>query len=335
MLLGTPWLIAHRSMLQPNQPMKLSLYGHDYVLWQNRNGKVSCLPNACPHMGAMLSEGWCIESSDGSSSLVCPYHALEFDGAGCTRLPASNQKTLPLLQPLELIVQGNFLWSYGGCEPKSPLPTRLNEIAASYEFLGCAADLSIQTDLLTMLLNMHDYNHHNGAHHQLFKIQQVQLERFVDLGLHSHAYFNLPRVNPTLGDILKNPALLILPKVIQIHLENFFPSLVIVHLELAYRDKPIISIRECHVFVPESENRTRTYVLMFSKAHHPIAHLLKPNLLHLAEVFVKQDADILNKLYANIPARIKLNNEVGIDWVRRNFQSFPQVVEPNFSRLKL
>nr|WP_228060683.1 MULTISPECIES: Rieske 2Fe-2S domain-containing protein [unclassified Coleofasciculus] len=59
MLAGAPWLLAHKSMLEINKPLKVSLYGTDYVLWQDRTGKVNGLPNACPHMGAMLSFGWC------------------------------------------------------------------------------------------------------------------------------------------------------------------------------------------------------------------------------------------------------------------------------------
>jgi hypothetical protein len=49
-------------------------------------------------------------------------------------------------------------------------------------------------------------------------------------------------------------------------------------------------------------------------------------------VVVAQDARILERIYNNTPQRIKLNNEVGMDWVRRNFESFPSVVEPNLSR---
>ncbi len=332
MLPGAPWLLAHRSMLKPNQPMKVSLYGNDYVLWQDSTGKISCLPNACPHMGAMLSEGWCVIKPDGSSAVSCPFHALEFDSTGCTVLPGSNKPTKSLLEPLELMIQGDFIWSYGGCEPKISIPTVLNEIAAEYEFVGFTGDRSVKTDILTMLLNMHDYNHQNGTHRPLFEIEDVQFKKFIDKGLHSHAYFDMPRVKPALRDILKNPALLVLPQVIQAHLENCFPFLVIVHAQ-----SPIFTIRECHLFVPESETHTRTYVLMFGKAHHPIAHLLithllKRNLLRLAEIVVEQDTDILGKLYANTPQHIKLNNEVGMDWVRRNFESFPTVVEPNLSR---
>lgn len=74
------------------------------------------------------------------------------------------------------------------------------------------------------------------------------------------------------------------------------------------------------------------FVLMYMKAHSAIAHLLKGNLLKLIDVVIEQDAKILTKIYSNSPQRIKLNNEVGIDWVQRNFESFPAVTLPNFSR---
>lgn len=66
MLPGAPWLLAHESMLEVNKPQKFSLYGSDYVLWKDQTGNVSALSNVCPHMGAMLSEGWCAMNQSGS-----------------------------------------------------------------------------------------------------------------------------------------------------------------------------------------------------------------------------------------------------------------------------
>jgi phenylpropionate dioxygenase-like ring-hydroxylating dioxygenase large terminal subunit len=327
MLPGAPWLLAHKSMLAVNQLRKVSMYGNDYVLWKDNAGAVQALPNACPHMGAMLSEGWCEVQQDDTSKVVCPFHALAFDAEGCTTLPDSGKKTLPQLKPLKLVIQGDFIWSYGGYEPKIPIPQILNEFAAQYEFIGFTGDRSIKTDLLSMLLNMHDYNHQNGTHRAMFEVQEVQFKQFDDKGHHSHAYYDMPRTKPKLRDILQNPAVLALPKIISAHLENFFPALVIFHGET-----PIATIKQCHVFIPESETHTRTYVLMFGKARSPIAHLLKKNILDLANVVVDQDADILGKIYPNSPQRLKLNNEVGMDWVHRNFESFPAVVAPNLSR---
>ena len=326
MLPGAPWLLAHKSMLSANQPRKVSLYDHDYVIWKDQAGAIHALPNACPHMGAMLSAGWC-EPQDGTSQVVCPFHALKFDTAGCTVLPGSGQKTLSQLKPLDLIIQGDFIWSYGGYEPEQPIPDILNEVAKTYPFIGHTADRSVETDLLTMLLNMHDYNHQNGTHRDLFRITDVEFHQFIDQGHESHAFYDMPTAPYSLSEKLRKPDVMLLPRKLKAHLENHFPSLVIFHSEM-----PIGKAAQCHIFVPEAQNRTRTYVLLFGQAKHPVFKLLGGTYLKFAKVVVDQDADILGKIYPNTPQKIKLNNEVGMDWVRRNFESFPEVVQPNLSK---
>lgn len=108
---------------------------------------------------------------------------------------------------------------------------------------------------------------------------------------------------------------------------DFFPFMGLMHGE-----NKLLSLKECHFYLPQAKHQSRVFVLMYMKAHSPIAHLIKGNLLKLINVVVDQDAKILGKIYANTPQRIKLNNEVGMDWVRRNFESFPGVAEPNLSR---
>jgi phenylpropionate dioxygenase-like ring-hydroxylating dioxygenase large terminal subunit len=327
MLQGSPWLLAHKSMLNVNQPRKISLYGNDYVMWKDADGDIHALPNACPHMGAMLSEGWCEKHDDGTSGIVCPFHALKFDSLGCTVLPDTNKKTLPLLKPLDLIVQADFIWTYGDHEPQVPIPNILNEIAKDYYFIGHAADRSVETDLLSMLLNMHDYNHQNGTHRDLFRITNVEFHQFVDNGHHSHAFYDMPTVPYSLLEKLKQPSVMLLPRTFKAHLENHFPSLIIFHGEM-----PLGKAAQCHIFIPEAENLTRTYVLLFGQAKHPVFKIFGGTYLNFAKVVVDQDADILSKIYPDTPQKIKLNNEVGMDWVRRNFASFPIIVEPNLSK---
>jgi phenylpropionate dioxygenase-like ring-hydroxylating dioxygenase large terminal subunit len=327
MLPGAPWLLAHKSMLSVDKPIKVSLYGQDYALWKDQNGTVQALPNGCPHMGAMLSEGWCETQADGASRVVCPFHALEFDGEGCTVLPSTSRKTKPQMQPLELVVQGDFVWSYGGMEPKVPIPTGLNEIVSNYQLVGVTGETSVNTPLLSMLLNMHDYNHQNGTHREMFRIKEVQFERFVDKGHYSEAFMRMPKASPTRSEVLKNPTVLMMPKTIEALLENHFPSIVMFHGETFAG--PIV---QCLFFVPESAHRTRTYVLLFAQSKSPIFWLFKDSFLKLVATVVEQDADILSKLYADQPQKIKLNNEVGMDWVRRNFESWPEITQPDLSR---
>jgi phenylpropionate dioxygenase-like ring-hydroxylating dioxygenase large terminal subunit len=314
MLPGAPWLLAHKSMLPVDRPRLFSLYGRDYVLWRDKNDRVSALPNVCPHMGAMLSAGWCESQADGSSKVVCPFHALEFDNCGRTILPGSGKETLPQLAPLELIARGDFIWSYGGHSPRMPIPTILEEFAAEYEFAGFIADLSVETDLKSMLLNMHDYNHQNGTHRELFKIQEVNFDRFIDNGYHSEAFYSMPLQEYTLQEKLRNPGLFFIKNPLEAHLENYFPTMVILH---AVTD--LGTAKQCHIFIPEGEGKTRTYVLLFVKSNNPIFKVLKPSFLKMAEAVVIQDADILSKIYPDSPQKIKLNNEVGMDWVRQNF----------------
>lgn len=330
MLPGAPWLLAHKSMLAVNQPRKFSLYGNDYVLWKDAMHTVHALPNTCPHMGAMLSEGWCesLQSEDSSTGVVCPFHALKFDGAGCTVLPGSETKTLPQLQPLELIVQGDFIWSYGGHEPRVPIPSVMKEIVDTYRFVGHTADCSVETDLLSMLLIMHDYNHQNGTHRDLFRVTQVDFHKFIDQGHQSHAFFDMVTDKHSPIEKLRKPDLFILPDTLTAHIENHFPSFVILHSEPSFLGK----IVQCHFFIPEAENLTRTYILLFCQANYLTYKLLGKSMLNFGKVVVEQDADILNKLYANAPQNITLNNEVGMDWVKRNFKSFPRVISPNLSK---
>ena len=319
MLEGAPWLLAHKSMLQINQPQKIALYGKDYVIWQDETGQVNSLSNVCPHMGAMLSEGWCSDQEDGSSTIVCPFHALEFDSHGCTVLPGTDKKTLPQLQSLELIIQDDFIWSYGGYEAKLPIPDVLEKIAQDYEFIGATADITVKTDLRSMLLIMHDYNHQNGTHRDLFEITEVRFEKFIDDGYYSEAFFNTPTAPKTFWQKLQQPNQFLLPDVIEAHLENYFPSLVIFHGK-----SPFGKIAQCHLFIPESSTTTRTYVLLFGEAKNPLAGLFKNQFLGLSKIVIEQDADILTKIYAATPQKLKLNNEVGMDWVKRNFTNWEQ-----------
>lgn len=325
MLPGAPWLLAHKSMLSPEKPLKISLQGNDYVMWLNEKGEIQSLPNACPHMGAMLSAGWC-----SNGQVVCPFHALAFNGQGCTVLPGSNKTTLPMLKPLELIVQGDFIWSYGHHAPLLPIPPILDEIATDFEFMGVAGECSVNTDLLSMLLIMHDYDHQNGTHRPLFEITEVQFREFIDEGHYSAAFYDMPRTQPQISEMLKNPALLLMEKILKAHLENYFPFLVLFN-----GTTPLGQIRQCHIFVPESATHTRTYVLVYAKPKNWTAKMMLPlfksSALQLVNTVVEQDADILHKIYADTPQKIKLNNEVGMDWVRRNYDNFPESSTPNLS----
>jgi hypothetical protein len=55
-------------------------------------------------------------------------------------------------------------------------------------------------------------------------------------------------------------------------------------------------------------------------------------ILDTVKVVVDQDAAILSKIYPDSQRKIKLNNEVGMDWVDRNYDNFPSIDLPNLSK---
>ncbi len=66
------------------QPLKVTMLGHQFALWRDTKGKVRCVSNTCTHRSGALGDGRirgdCIE---------CPYHGWTFKGDGsCVRLPS-------------------------------------------------------------------------------------------------------------------------------------------------------------------------------------------------------------------------------------------------------
>lgn len=82
--------VAVESALDPTVPHKVTLMGHDLVLWKQPgdSGTWSCFDNACPHRAAPLSQGR-VDATTGC--LQCSYHGWEFNAEGkCTDIPQSS-----------------------------------------------------------------------------------------------------------------------------------------------------------------------------------------------------------------------------------------------------
>ena len=297
---GAPWLIAHKSILGVNKPNKVTLNGQDYVLWQNQKGEVFALDNVCPHMQAPLSNGWVCKERD---TITCPFHALEFDGEG--RLYSEGkQGNQPIIKALEIIISNDCIWTYAGFEPRIPIPELHQRIADEYEFIGVTGEKSIQGDFLSNLMVNYDYNHQNGTHKELFQITSCKVSSFESNGYYAKVHQELIRSDNTLREILKNPALGIVPKVMNNTLEYAFPSTTVL-----FGDTPIASIAQTHILYPETENRTKTFILFYAKFKNYLGKLLKNSFLQAASQVVKQDTTAVESLYPRQKPKIRLPNE--------------------------
>ena len=300
-LRGAPWLIAHSSMLDINKPHKVSLNGRDYALWQNSQAEVFALDNVCPHMQAPLSQGWICQERN---TIACPFHALEFDGQG--RLYQSGKVGVqPLTNPLELIVKDDCIWTYGGMTAKIPVPDLIEKVSQGMSFLGVAGEKSIQGTFLNNLLINYDYNHQNGTHRELFGIKANRIPLFEQEGYWAKVVQELERNDATFEDIRRNPAVLLAPKTYTGTLEYAFPALTTFKTRF-----PLGEILQVHVLYPESETRTKTFVLVYAKFNRPMFKpLLKRSLLNAVATVVEQDTRAIETSYPRQPAKIRLPNE--------------------------
>jgi YD repeat-containing protein len=303
---GAPWLIAHRSMLGVNQPYKITLNDQDYVLWQNTQGKISALENVCPHMQAPLSDGWICESRN---SIACPFHALEFDGDG-RLLKDGTPSGQPIAKPLELIVQDNLIWTYGGFTPRLGIPDLIAQRTQGLDFLGVAGENSIQADFLSCIKINYDFNHQNGSHRQSFRLRENRVHAFEYDGYYARVEQTLIREDNTLKEILENPALLSIPKTYQSELKYTFPSTTMFKAAVDFGDLP-----QFFILYPETACRTKTFVLCYGKWKNSLFTfpgfntLVTKALLKATNKVVEQDLATLESLYPQQKTKIHLQKE--------------------------
>lgn len=310
---GAPWLIAHKSMLSVNRPHKITLNGRDYVLWQNSKGEVFALDNTCPHMQAPLSEGWvCAERN----TITCPFHALEFDGEG--KLYRDREPSAEALaHPLELNLVGDCVWTYGRCEARLPIPDVIERRSQGFRFVGMTGHHSIRGDFLNNLLINYDYNHIKGTHRELFKIQANEISNYETNDYKIKLDQKIIRQRNSPQELLINPLMGILPQIYLNRFEYSFPS-----LNTLVGEFPVGKVLQVIVIYPETENRTKTFTLVYAQSNPILLTVLKKFLLRSVAEIVRQDMVAVENLYPRQPPKIKLPDEEIVFYAEKLYRNW-------------
>lgn len=67
-----------------DQPLRVRMLAHDFVIFRDAGGQARCLSDVCVHRGASLASGECR-----NGGIACPQHGWQFNGSGqCTLVPA-------------------------------------------------------------------------------------------------------------------------------------------------------------------------------------------------------------------------------------------------------
>lgn len=298
---GAPWLIAHKSMLLVNKAYKITLNHHDYVIWKNKAGKVAAINNICPHMQAPLSEGWICQKRN---TITCPFHALEFNGEG-KLYQAGKFQSKVITRPLELIIQGDLIWTYGNFRPQLPVPSLIERITEDYHFLGIAGEKTIHAPFLQCLKINYDFNHAIATHRKPFNFDKIVVKNYQENGFYTTVDQEVSRSKHNWQEIIKNPALLTQPRILYNHFEYSFPSTTSAISQTHFGELAQFFMR-----YPETEQATKTFVLLYAKPKNVITkflgNLLKSYFLNAFDLVVEQDSHAVETLYPEQKSKISL-----------------------------
>lgn len=108
------YAVLESKEVKAGKPVGVTRMGEKLVFWRDRNGKVVCMRDVCPHRGVRLSAGRLLEHT-----LQCPFHGFRFDPSGaCTLIPANGRGT-PVPKALQVATyptheERNFIFIWWG-----------------------------------------------------------------------------------------------------------------------------------------------------------------------------------------------------------------------------
>jgi phenylpropionate dioxygenase-like ring-hydroxylating dioxygenase large terminal subunit len=111
------YVILESDEVKPGRPVGVTRLGEKLVLWRDSAGKVVCMHDVCPHLGALLSQG----KSNGKT-LACPFHGFEYDSSGaCQYVPSLGaQGNIPKalrVNTYPAYEAHHLIWIYWGIPP--------------------------------------------------------------------------------------------------------------------------------------------------------------------------------------------------------------------------
>lgn len=115
--MGIPFgwfFVSYSDEIAVGEVKPLHYFGRDLVIFRGENGQVGVLDAYCPHLGAHLGKGGCVEGN----SIRCPFHAWAFDAKGmCTDIPYAKAfppraKREPLAEAYPVTEANGVVWCW-------------------------------------------------------------------------------------------------------------------------------------------------------------------------------------------------------------------------------
>lgn len=250
------WYVVARSVEVKAQPVSVTLWHNEIVLFRDSQGNINALEDRCPHRQVRLSPGKVV-----NDNIECAYHGWQFDKEGsCSFVPYLDEKQkLPRCRIKHYPVQelDGFIWLFpgdGDSEAVKPmgLPEweHLNYIASVAE-VDCPGHYSY---LIENLMDMHHGHLHDNyqawASATLNKIDVSDTR--VDVLYDAQSYYRI--------DKIWSISQLFFPSLRKLHPEPLRVSYVYPHWSSSLGQ----DFRIYCLFCPVNETTTKAYLIHFT-----------------------------------------------------------------------
>lgn len=159
--------IAFSCDIKPNKIYSLSLLNEPLVLYRDKENKIACLQDRCPHRSTPLSLGRL-----NNGAIECMYHGWQFNRDGhCIAIPAlkkDDRFPLSACTPKKTILEShNLVWIYNGHDAPANIHKEFDDIFADTSENTARFDYSIDLNIPheLMIENLLDPSHLPFAHH--------------------------------------------------------------------------------------------------------------------------------------------------------------------------
>lgn len=250
------WYVVAKSSEVENQPLGVTLWKENIVLYRDQKGKINALEDRCPHRYVKLSDGKIVEND-----LECIYHGWRFNNQGdCSFVPyLTQEQKLPKCSIRRYPVQelNGFIWLFPGddnYEQISPLNIsewdHLNYIG-TVSVIDCPGHFSFLIENLMDMYHGHlhdDYQAWASASLQDLKADDTQVSALYQ----AQSYYRI--------DKIWSISQLFFPSLRRLHPDPLTVSYLYPHwVSSLGKDFKIYCL-----FCPIDETQTRAYLIHFT-----------------------------------------------------------------------